>query len=176
MEISFCFYETSSEFRDEISELNDKALKEKVKNGSIVVGDVIYSPEQHEILFSNKALRRGGLKRAIDRWPGGLIPVEFDYNLPDELRTLVVRSMGYIMARSCVKFDFDFDADEYPHYMFVTTGNGCASELGNQNKGRQLLVVSASCQKGNLVHELLHTLGLIHMHQTQNRNSYVNIK
>lgn len=140
------------------------------------IGDLIMTREQHDLLYTNKTFKRHGLKRSVDHWPDGVVPVMFDKNLPLAYKILTRLAMKHIMDLSCIKFETNFNLNDTTNYLHVVRSSICASELGNQDKGRQYLYISKSCKKGNIVHELLHTLGLLHMHQAVQRDNYVSVK
>jgi hypothetical protein len=48
-------------------------------------------------------------------------------------------------------------------------------QVGNIRKGAQPLNLYEKCRKGNIIHELLHALGFLHMHTAVERDNYVHI-
>lgn len=87
--------------------------------------------------------------------------------------------MAYIEEVSCIKFD-QMPSDP-SSYLLISRGPACASEVGRQNSqernGRrgQSMKVGEHCSIGNLVHELLHVLGFLHMHTATDRDDFVRI-
>lgn len=84
-------------------------------------------------------------------------------------------AMIHISNISCVKFEPKQPNDR--NYIFITEGNGCSSEVGMRNTGRQLMNLNPSiCVHGKIVHELLHSLGFLHMHTANERDDYLEVK
>lgn len=123
---------------------------------------MLLTSDQYTYLFINDSLRRHGLERSFQHWPNATVFYKMDDLLPDELRTAVSEAMQYISSVSCVKFQVANGSIE--NYAFIKSGSGCSSSIGNLRKGKQFVKLSHHCKKGNIVHELLRTLGFLHMH------------
>lgn len=136
-----------------------------MKGETVMLGDMILTPSQYRFLFSNDSLKRHGLERSFAHWPNAIVPYEIDPQLSNELKKAIFEAMEYISGLSCIRFQVA-DA-RFPDYVFVTTGNGCSSSVGNLRKGQQTVKLSDACEKGNIVHEFLHTLGFLHMHVSE---------
>lgn len=75
----------------------------------------------------------------------------------------IYAAMAYIQNVSCINFKPRASIDQ--HYIYIAQGPGCSSEVGLKNIGKQLLNINEkSCQRGKIIHELLHSLGFLHMH------------
>lgn len=84
-------------------------------------------------------------------------------------------AMIHISNISCVKFEPKQPNNR--NYIFITEGKGCSSEVGMRNTGRQLMNLNPSmCAHGKIVHELLHSLGFLHMHTANERDEYLEVK
>jgi hypothetical protein len=132
------------------------------ENKTVVLGDMMLTQNQFQVLFSNETLRRHGLERTFAHWPAATVPFKFDTSIVEALKTTVLGAMEYISSRSCVKFKYADASDS--NFVLVTTGPGCSSAVGNLRQGQQKLRLSHLCERGNVIHELLHTLGFLHMH------------
>ena len=83
--------------------------------------------------------------------------------------------MTYISNISCVRFEPKQPITR--NYIFITEGKGCSSEVGMRNTGRQLLNLNPKiCVYGKVVHELLHSLGFLHMHTANERDEFLVVK
>ena len=68
--------------------------------------------------------------------------------------------MEHIMNVSCVRF---VPRNKYyKNYILIQNGAGCSSEVGLRNIGMQAIKLNDTlCEKGKIVHELLHALGFL---------------
>lgn len=123
---------------------------------------MLLEQKQYDLLFTNDA-KRHGIANPFHYWPNGVVPIKFHPALSQRLKDVVISAMAYIMSVSCIRFDF------MPHfandYVMVSKDpdGGCLSAIGNSRMGEQILRLSEACERGNLIHELLHTLGMLHM-------------
>lgn len=146
----------------------DESLK---RTETVLVGDMILSGEQYSLLYTNQSDKK--ILRD-ERWPDGIVPVKIDESLDDEYKKTIESAMRYIMEVSCIKFDTSIEKPQ--HFVNISAGTGCNSEVGFKTKKFQDLKLNPKyCTEGNIVHELLHTLGFYHMHAIADRDSFVKI-
>lgn len=152
----------------------EKSSQEKDK--FIKVGDMLLTNEQHDFLYANDSFRRHGLYRGFMHWPGGNIPVVISEEFDPEYVELIKSAMNTISNVSCVKFQITLIPPQ-EHYLKVVKQGGCSSLVGRVigEENFQLLKVGDNCKIGNVVHELLHVLGLLHMQTAVLRDNYVRI-
>jgi Astacin (Peptidase family M12A) len=123
---------------------------------------MMLTPNQYQFLFSNDSLKRHGLERSFSHWKDASVPYKIDISIDAVFKKIIFEAMEYISGVSCVKFR---DADSKDKdYVLVTSGPGCSSAVGNIRRGEQTIRLSNQCEKGNIIHEFLHTLGFLHMH------------
>ncbi|XP_059148177.1 uncharacterized protein LOC131935676 [Physella acuta] len=118
-------------------------------------------------------------------WPN-IIPYVIDVSYTGNQVTLR-EVMDHISSRVCITFKnvtstydpenptwFTSNGFETNSYMLIKTTDGCATSngQGNKPKGR---VVTACDGFGINLHEILHSLGVIHSHSSPLRDSYVSI-
>lgn len=131
-------------------------------NETVMLGDMVLTTNQFEYLFSNESLRRHGLERNFHHWADATVPYKIDDLLDANLKKNIFDAMEYISSVSCVKFK---EANQSStDYAFIKSGPGCSSSVGNLRQGQQTIKLSTACERGNIIHELLHTLGFLHMH------------
>jgi Astacin (Peptidase family M12A) len=120
------------------------------KNETVILGDMMLTPNQYQFLFSTDTIKRHGLERSFTHWPGAIVPYKFDDLLEDDLKKVVLEAMDYISAISCVKFQ---NAEKNStDFVLITTGSGCSSAVGNLRQGQQFIKLSTKCEKGNIIH------------------------
>lgn len=82
---------------------------------------------------------------------------------PDFILT-ITESMNYISNRSCIRFAPRTPNNQNNNFIYITKGAGCSSEVGMRNTGKQLMNINEEfCPRGKIIHELLHSLGFLHM-------------
>lgn len=134
---------------------------------------MILTNDQYDYLFSNKSMKRHGLRNAVAHWPEGKVPVKIVGDFPAGFIATIEEAAQYISSISCITFDFN--PEDPVDYVTILNGDGCSSQVGNMRTGPQSMKLSERCSKGNIVHEFLHTLGFLHMHTAVDRDSFVKI-
>ncbi|XP_073493259.1 embryonic protein UVS.2-like [Phyllobates terribilis] len=87
--------------------------------------------------------------------------------------TMFKTAMEEYESLTCVRFT---PRAAESSYLKITSGNGCAANLGRVGGGQTVAVDVAGCMyKGIIQHELNHALGFYHEHMRSDRDSYVTI-
>lgn len=141
------------------------------------IDDMILNKKEIKFLYSKDATRRYGLTNEFfNHWPDAVVYYEFDESAPSELIRKVSNAMKYIEDVSCVHFKKKTENAEHSNYVLVENKAGCSSNVGMRNVGMQLLTLDVKrCAKGNIIHELLHTLGFLHMHTAEENKDFIKI-
>jgi Astacin (Peptidase family M12A) len=126
----------------------------------VLVGDMVLKPKQYNYLYSNDSSKRHGLRLSFNHWPNGKMPYRFADDLEEDVKETVLRAMDYIAEVSCLRFKVAHDGIDH---VMIRNGHGCSSNVGNLRSGRQYLTLSPHCKLGNVIHEILHSLGFLHM-------------
>uniref|UniRef100_A0A3Q2ZJA1 Metalloendopeptidase n=1 Tax=Kryptolebias marmoratus TaxID=37003 RepID=A0A3Q2ZJA1_KRYMA len=125
---------------------------------------------------SDMPVQEGDLLIGEDRnavnmvWSNGVVPYVISPELAHRMGE-ILQAFNMIMMFTCITFQ--------PHtnelnYIEIKDGRGCASMVGCSG-GSQPVYFDSTCSKGNLCHELIHTLGLYHEHTRQDRDQYITI-
>lgn len=141
-----------------------------------VVGDMILTKRQYQLRYSNDTIKRHGLTNKAFRWPGGIVPVVISPELDENAQSSIKAATNYISKGTCVKFLFDFDPRIHPnHVNIVRASNRCSAQVGYIRAPSTLKIDPGFCDKGAILHELLHVLGLYHMHEAAERDNFIEI-
>lgn len=104
-------------------------------------------------------------------WPNGRIPYVLSSSLTSSQVTQVQRAMKEWMKGCSIEF---VERKRERDYVFITTlGRGCTSDLGR--KGKKQFLKCPGLTAVDAIHELGHSIGLIHEHQRPNRGSKVKV-
>lgn len=152
----------------------DESIKRNLEKRYIKIGDMLLTQEQYGFLYTNDSFKRHGFHRTIQLWPGGIVPVFISEEFDPDYVDLIKSAMDYISEVSCVKFKIELEPPPY-HYVKIVKYDGCSSLVGRVNEKEQELRVGDYCEKGNVIHELLHALGFLHMHTAALRDDFVRI-
>ena len=140
----------------------------------VEVGDMLLTPEQHDYLYTNDSLRRHGFREEFQLWPDGIVPVVISEDFDPDYVDLIISAMDYISNVSCVVFNI-LPVPPSKHHVKIFKDDVCSSLVGRVEGGEQLLKIGDYCKKGNIIHELLHVLGFLHMHTAVSRDDFVRI-
>jgi hypothetical protein len=112
------------------------------------------------------------------RWPNATLFYEFDKSLDQRGRSTVADAMRYIANVSCVRFveRREDDWQQRQQFLLIKQGSGCSSGVGPRRDGPQRMIIDGNlCTRGSVIHELLHGLGILHMHASSGRDEFVDI-
>lgn len=112
-----------------------------------------------------------GIGIDYDRWPGGVVPYAIPSAFPDPGR--ITTAIAHIEANNA-GVDFVPRTTESDFVLFQES-TGCASAVG-RNGGIQYVWLASGCTSPIVVHELLHTLGMMHEQSRCDRDTYVTIQ
>lgn len=130
---------------------------------------------RHSVL--EPSVRRG--KRAttlanIHYWPGGIVYYSLT-NVPPQVRDVFLTAATHISQQSAVRF---VERTDQPNYLYLTSSSDyptCFSSVGMVGGPQQLELSSHCHDRPDVLHELMHALGLGHEHQRDDRDQYVDI-
>ncbi|KAG8194530.1 hypothetical protein JTE90_013278 [Oedothorax gibbosus] len=138
--------------------------------GILMEGDIMFNA--HEDPWDRQ---RGPLMgMGINRWPSAVVPFKIN-NTAYYSWDLQVLEAAFkeIEKFSCITF---VERTNEQDYLFITPYEGCWSFIGRQGSEQVLSLTTPHCiNKGTIVHELLHALGLWHEHSRSDRDEYIDI-
>ena len=138
--------------------------------------DMILSKEQYNFYYTNVSMKRNGIKDPKYRWPDGNVPYRLDPELIKNQSQVkkITDAMNHIKRKSCIKFVKHRKQENF--ITIFSAKNKCSSNVGFLNRGEQKIDLAKMCGLKNIIHELLHSLGFHHMHQSPDRDSYLQIQ
>lgn len=141
------------------------------------IGDPSQVPDGYTLFEGDILLRNERLNKAggfvLNFWPGGDVPYQWDAGLAQARRDTMVAAMAILEAVANVNFRPRSGEADYVHIKWHASLTN--AELGLVG-GRQLINVADGATMWNLVHELMHCLGVVHEQSRQDRDGFVDIK
>ena len=101
-------------------------------------------------------------------WSGAVVPYLIDDTISDP--AMVLRAIEDWVGRTPVRF-VEAGAND-KNVLVFTLGVGCRSSIG-MTGGTQYIFLSKDCSYGAVLHEIGHTLGLIHEHSRDDRDEFI---
>jgi hypothetical protein len=143
--------------------------------GDIDLGPAASIPRTAEQLRRPQGPRQGVTIDGVSggtRWWRAIVPYYIDGPMTDKWR--VTDAIAHIELKTNA-VDFVPATYETDVVRFSVIPDGCGSAVGRQG-GVQVVQLAANCSTGNVIHELLHVLGMDHEQNRCDRNSYVQIQ
>jgi hypothetical protein len=127
---------------------------------------------QHGDLLGDKHFETEGLviSGGQYRWKNRTIPYFLPTNFPNPDR--VKQAIAHWHDKSTIRFVPW--KNEIDYINFVSADDGCASEVGRRG-GMQEVMLRPECERGHIIHELGHTVGLWHEQSREDRDTYLEI-
>lgn len=147
---------------------------EAIFEGDIVLGTVEQMEEAYKKISESddvqETLKAVFISGSQFRWPNGVIPFRIAPGLPDPQR--VTDAIEHWKSRTPIKFvERDKEVD---FVTFRRSLNGCSSNIGRQTN-EQFVNLGDNCAKGNVIHEIGHTVGLWHEQSREDRKNFIKI-
>lgn len=154
---------------DSFQDYNEKDTK---------IGDMILNENQVKFLYANDSTRRNGLTNEFfNYWPDGIVYYQLHESVTPELKVKISAAMKHIENVSCIHFKVNKENATHTNYVQIVAKSFCSSLVGMRRIGVQpLFLDTVRCTEGNIIHELLHTLGFLHMHTANERDEHIKIQ
>ncbi len=138
-----------------------------VWGGDMVVGNV--SELDTSAFGTNK------INYASRIWPGNTVFYTIRNDMSNEKRTAIAEAIAHWEEKTNVKFVARTNQTAYVEFFPAPVDNdSCWSNLGFTG-GKQSISVASWCGRGSLIHEVGHTMGLMHEQMRPDRDDYVEI-
>lgn len=158
-----------------------RQISYQVYNGhAIWQGDIDLGPADGIARTAEQLRRAQGPRMGVTidgvsggtRWWRAIIPYGIDNSVPNQSR--ITSAIAHIEANTNA-VDFVPVTYEMDAVRFSVIPDGCGSAVGRTG-GVQVVQLSSGCTTGNVIHELLHVLGMDHEQNRCDRNSFVSIQ
>lgn len=78
-------------------------------------------------------------------------------------------------SKTCIRFKEISTTSSHTDYVRIFEGEGCQAHLGRIGGVQEMSLDKGCTAKGNILHEMMHTLGFRHEHQRPDRDQYLNV-
>ncbi|WP_108866387.1 M12 family metallopeptidase [Aquimarina aquimarini] len=133
---------------------------EKIDDQYVFEGDIIMNPHSHTP--SQKSVGR-----TQARWSNNIVYYEIENGISDPNR--ILQAIEHWQANTYLRF---IPRTNQPNYIYFRTGTGCSSNVGRVG-GRQYINLAPDCDKGAIIHEIGHSVGLWHEQSRKDRNQHL---
>ncbi|MFT6068290.1 MAG: hypothetical protein ACJAT2_000057 [Bacteriovoracaceae bacterium] len=103
-------------------------------------------------------------------WKNGEVPYVIDDNLSNAPE--INEAIDLINSRTSLRFKFRDNEKDFVR--FKEGPLNCYSPLGKIG-GEQVISLSSGCKKSQIIHEMLHTIGLLHEQNREDRDEFISI-
>jgi len=103
-------------------------------------------------------------------WPNNTVPYNIPKNLPNE-KAIHEAIKDF---ESNTNLSFKKRTNEKNFISFRPGKQNCYSQLGMQG-GEQFISLAQGCQKGHVIHEIMHAIGFLHEQNREDRDSYIEV-
>merc|ERR1712121_45203 len=143
-------------------------VKEQEVDG-MFEGDIQVTPEQMERLKKGTNSFGSIVGR---RWPGGKIPYYIENSIGYSGRQQIQAAINEYHAKTCLRFT---QRTNQRNYISFYAGSGYHSPVGMQGVNRISLATGGCQYKGTIMHEIGHSIGLLHEQSRPDRDQFVTV-
>src|SRR5215216_5842648 len=141
--------------------------------GDIILGTVAKLDAVFEAVRdaddTEAALEGVAITGSQHRWPNGRVAFRINPNLNNPER--VTQAIAHWEQQTPIRFDQRTTETNFVEFRLASN---CSSAVGMQG-GIQFVNIGPQCSKGNVIHEIGHTLGLWHEQSREDRDDFITI-
>ncbi|KAK3103785.1 hypothetical protein FSP39_021891 [Pinctada imbricata] len=131
------------------------------------------TPEDLAEIQSMRRVRRKAVHKNYKLWPDGVVHYEFDKNVGESNRSMILRAIHHWEEHTCLKF---VPSNGQGDRISFIISDRCTSNIGKAG-GKQSIDLSLECIKelGSIAHEIGHAAGFYHEHSRPDRDDHIKV-
>ncbi|MCF0065314.1 M12 family metallopeptidase [Dyadobacter chenwenxiniae] len=148
----------------------------EIDGKAVFEGDMILTPEQ---LGSETGARTQALSKIVSLWPNNTVSYTIDASITDQ--SAVLEAISQVEAFTPLRFVLRKPTPDLPglpvlrqSYVTFKLSRGYSSSIGRIG-GEQFITIPTGATKGGILHEIGHTVGLLHEHTRPDRDAYIKV-
>lgn len=123
-----------------------------------------------DMIVDVKENQDGKSMGAVDRkWPDNTVYYTISTDAVDH--SMIMDAMAHWEEKTNLRFE---KRTNQAGYVEFRNGEGCSSHIGYLGY-MQVINLSSWCTTGTIIHEIGHTVGLLHEHTRSDRDNYINV-
>jgi len=147
----------------------DTIVVEKINGQYVFQGDMILTENQ----VNSGILKGAGLQERITKWSNNTVYYSINSSVPNPSR--ILDAINNYQEKTVLKFEIRTNQPNYVEFIENTNPDvGGYSQVGMVG-GRQVIALSSGSPAGVVVHEMGHTVGLIHEHSRSDRDRFIKV-
>lgn len=141
--------------------------------GDIILGTLEQMEKAYQLVKEGpvepESIKGLGIVGSNYLWPKGVVPYQIDPHLPEPER--VLEAIAHWEEKTPIRF---VEREEEADYVLFKPAGVCSASVGRQG-GEQYINLGPQCKKGNVIHEIGHTVGLWHEQSREDRDLHIQI-
>lgn len=166
---------------DDELEATGRTGDELVEGKRVVDGDIVVEPEDEAPILEPTLGPQLYARQAKSLyWPKGIVPYTIASSVSATHRSRITASIKEWQAKTAIRWVPRKAEAAYVTFTEPVNNNICSADLGHIAGTRRWVYLrdsarNGTCNLGVVVHEMGHTVGLVHEHQRPDRDQYVKI-
>lgn len=136
---------------------------------------------KHEDVKMTTPSSRVILREVRNHWPDARVPYTMDEAFSADFKALIAAAMTEVHEKTCIRWVPKTEADTDFVHIYTTGASACVATLGyHEGHGKHDLELKSGADggckdKGVVIHEMMHNLGIGHEHSRPDRDQFLTV-
>lgn len=145
-------------------------IANKIDGNWVTQGDMLVDPKKIVKDIGDKDTRFVNID-TVDLWPNNVVPYRIEPTLDP---TPILKAISLINQQTNLRF-VPHRGEQDLVFFRKYKEERCLSHLGRIGGSQDILLNPVRCGYANILHEMVHAIGLVHEHSREDRDQYVTI-